>query len=245
MEITGSEALVYRYVIDGHTPETLPMARLAEYVRAWAILLGETRHVHFERVERGSAVLVARVEGVSAPTVRNRVRSLQDGTAPLEVRTAFHDLNRLLVNDSSSGRMEGGAEIIEFPGIKRVAPPTYGPFNQEGTLDGRLVRIGGRTDAKAWIDDGTRMLKCLVTKELAKKLAPHLFDMVRVVGRGRWSRDSEGKWELLSFKVDSFEPLDERPLSEVIAELRAVEGNGWREIEDPYEELRRLRHGEY
>lgn len=50
--------------------------------------------------------------------------------------------------------------------------------------------------------------------------------------------------DLKRFKVDSFEPFNDRPLSEVLAELRAIEGNGWRDVDDPYEELRRLRYGE-
>lgn len=244
MDVVVAELLEYRYVIDGFTPETLPMARLAEYVSQWAKLLGETSNVNFDRVQRGSAVLVALVHKSVAPKVEGRIRGLQDGTAPPEVRELFKRLNNLLVEDNSSGRMEGGAEILPFPGIKRIVPTTYGPFNQDGTLDGRLVRIGGRSEIKAWIDDGKVTRPCTVTRELAKKMAAHLFDVVRVAGRGRWRRNSEGEWEMLSFKVASFEPLDEKPLSEVLAKLRAIEGNGWREIKDPYDELRRLRHGD-
>lgn len=244
MDVVVGESLEYKYFIDVFTPKTLPMARLAEYVQQWALLLGETTNVHFERVEPGSAVLVASVDQAAVPKVHSRVIGLRDGTAPAEVRGAYMALNSLLVKDNSSGRMEGGAEIIQFPGIKRIVPQTYGPFVQEGTLDGRLVRIGGRTEIKAWIDDGKIMRSCTVNKEQAKKLAAHLFDMVRVTGCGRWSRDSEGEWKLQGFRVASFEALDERTLSEVLAELRAIEGNGWRDVEDPYEELRRLRHGD-
>ena len=122
MDVVVGESLEYRYVIDGFTPETLPMSRLAEYVEKWAALLGETSHVHFERVERGSAVLVAVVDQAAVPKLQTRVNGLQDGTAPPDVRGAYTAMNTLLVKDNSSGRMEGGAEIIEFPGIKRVVP---------------------------------------------------------------------------------------------------------------------------
>ncbi len=244
MDVLVEDSLEYRYVIDGFTPETLPMSRLAEYVREWALLLGETANVHFDRVKRGSAVLVAKVDQTAAPKVGSRVNGLQDGTAPPEVRNSYKRLNDMLIQDNSSGRMEGGAEIIPFPGIKRPVPLTYGPFQQDGAIEGRLVRVGGRTEIKAWIDDGLKAYPCTVTKEQAKKLATYLFEMVRVTGRGRWSRDSEGAWKLHSFKVGSFEALDERPLREVLAELRSIEGNGWRDVEDPYDELRRLRHGD-
>jgi hypothetical protein len=80
-----------------------------------------------------------------------------------------------------------------------------------------------------------------VTRDQAKKLAAYLFDVVRVSGRGRWTRDGDGEWKLHSFKVFSFEVLDERPLSAVVAELRKVAGNNWRKAADPYAELQRLR----
>ena len=60
-------------------------------------------------------------------------------------------------------------------------------------------------------------------------------------GRGRWTREGDGKWRLHGFKVYSFEVLNERPLSAVVAELRGVPGNGWENIADPYGELARLR----
>ncbi|MBI4725398.1 MAG: hypothetical protein HY765_10605 [Rhodomicrobium sp.] len=236
-------ALEYRYVIDAFTPDTLPMARLAEYMHELADLLGEQDKVHFDRLEKGSAVLVSKVERVAAPKVATRVQGLRDGTAPEDVRKAFRQLDTMLAYDNAVGKLvEAGAEVIEFPGRLRPKPQVFGPFNQEGTLDGRLVRIGGRTkDIRALLDDGHRVYPCTVTKDQAKRLAAHLFEIVRVAGRGRWTREADGKWKLHGFKVFSFEVLDDRRLSEVVAELRAVPGNEWREIVDPYGELASLR----
>jgi hypothetical protein len=246
MDTRVKTPLELRYVIDGLTPETLPMARLADYVREWAVLLGETSHVHFDRVSNGSAVLVAKIEPQASPKVAARVSSLRDGTAPAEVRSAYARLDNMLVEDHAAAVMVDpqGAEIIPFQGRHRPQPVVYGPFDQEGTLDGTLVRVGGKRPITAFVDDGHRSYKCVVTKELAKRLASHLYETVRVTGTGRWSRDGDGKWLLHSFRVGSFEKLDERPLSAVLAELRAVPGNGWRDAENPYHELHRLRYGE-
>jgi hypothetical protein len=236
----------YRYIIDAFTPDTLPMARLAEYMRELALLLGEPERVHFARIDRGSAVLVSKIDPPAVWTVHERVEGLIDGTAPEDVRTAFRKLDMMLANDNAVGRLVGPlAEVIEFPGRMRPKPQVYGPFNQDGTLDGRLVRIGGRTkDIRALLDDGHRVYPCVVIKEQAKRLAAHLFETVRVTGRGRWTREEDGHWKLHGFKVLSFEVLSERPLAEVVAELRRVQGSGWSEMEDPYEEMARLRGNE-
>lgn len=234
----------YRYMIDAFTPDTLPMARLAEYMRELAVLLGEPERVHFDRLERGSAVLISKIDRTAAPKVVERLRGLRDGSAPEEVRKAFRQLDAMLAADNAIGRLEdqAGAEVIAFQGRQRPKPQVFGPFNQEGTLDGTLVRIGGRTkDIRALLDDGLRVYPCIVTKEQARRLAAHLFDVVRVTGRGRWTREGDGQWRLHGFKVFSFEVLDERPLSAVVAELRSVRGNGWKNVADPYRELARLR----
>ena len=233
----------YRYVIDAFTPDTLPMARLAEYMRELALLLGEPERVHFERIDRGSAVLISRIDPPAVRTVHERVSGLKDGTAPEDVRKAFRQLDAMLANDNAVGRLTGPlAEPIDFLGRTRPKPIIYGPFNQDGSLDGKLVRIGGRSkEIPVMLDDGNRVYTCTVAKEQAKKLAAHLFDKVRLTGRGRWTRNGEGHWKLHSFRVLSFERLDERPLSDVVKQLRAVPGNGWKNISDPYGELDRLR----
>jgi len=77
---------------------------------------------------------------------------------------------------------------------------------------------------------------------MARRLAPHLFaTRLRVHGNGKWERDEEGSWNLKRFNIAEFEVLDDAPLREIVARLRQVPGNGWREIDDPYVELRYLR----
>ena len=45
---------------------------------------------------------------------------------------------------------------------------------------------------------------------------------LRVYGTGRYSRDSEGQWEMRSFRISNFDELDDRPLAETVEHLRAV-----------------------
>lgn len=77
---------------------------------------------------------------------------------------------------------------------------------------------------------------------MARRLAPHLYTgTIRVMGNGRWKRDTEGHWILVRFDIKDFEVLDDRPLPDLVRELRNVPGSGWRDVEDPLTELRRLR----
>lgn len=45
-----SKGAEYRFQIDAYTPETITMARLAEYMTYLAQVLGETASVHFDRL---------------------------------------------------------------------------------------------------------------------------------------------------------------------------------------------------
>ena len=65
----------YRFrIADSYSRDDLPMERLAEYMAAFARLLGEPANVHFDEVHEGSAVLVARIDN-PAPTESARTYS--------------------------------------------------------------------------------------------------------------------------------------------------------------------------
>lgn len=225
------------------------MARLAEYMRDLAGLLGEKEHVHFLRLEPGSTTLVQRVDVESAPKVHALLTSLNvaEGEGAEEALRAFKALDRRLAEDNAMGRLyaEDGAEIIHFPGCEKQRPPTFGAFNQAGSLDGMLIKIGGKDDTvPVHLQEGSVTHICNATRDLARRFAPYLFTAtLRVQGAGRWERDAEGGWHLKRFNIADFEVLEDEALSSVVERLRQVPGNAWRDIDDPYAELRRLRQG--
>ena len=239
----------YRFTIDAYTPETIPMSRLAEYMQDLATLLGEKDHVHFVRLEEGSTTLVQRIDTESVPKVRARVSAidLTEGEGPEDALRAFQAIDCRLAADNAVGHLyqDDGAEIIHFPGCEKAKPLTFGAFNQPGTLDGSLIKIGGKDETvPVHLQEGDTVYICNATRELARKLARHLFtDTLRVQGTGRWERDAEGDWNLKRFNITEFEVLEDTPLSGVVARLRQVPGSGWKEIDDPYSELQRLRQG--
>ena len=240
----------YLFKIDGsYSPETLPMERLALYVGALARLMGEPAQVHFETVRAGSAVLVARVDESAQPKVRDRVSSVRDGRATQDVCKAFGDLDELLRKDNATGELVGdaGAVVIPFPGRNRPEPLVFGPFTQEGSLDGQVIRIGGKDDTvHVQLRDGAVVHTGLwTTPDQARNLAQHfLGPVLRVHGTGRWLRVEDGGWKLDGFKIASFEVLDEAPLADVVAALRRVEGSHWGDVPDPVVELLNERHGD-
>ena len=60
----------YRFKIDAYSPETIPMARLAEYMSDLAVLFGNRENVHFVQLEPGSTTLLQRIEYEAVPKVK-------------------------------------------------------------------------------------------------------------------------------------------------------------------------------
>ncbi|MBF0367936.1 MAG: hypothetical protein HQL52_00610 [Magnetococcales bacterium] len=243
----------YRFIIDGFTPETIPMARLAEYMADLATIFGERESVHFGGVESGSAKLIPWVEPEAAPKVKFNIEQAKAGLAPKAAQDAIHNIDKLLREDNTTGRLTNneGAEIIPFPGREAPTPTTYGPFNQEGSLDGTVFKLGGQKLGgqndlyPVGLQSENIVYNCVASLSLVKCLSKFIMGPeLRVWGKGRWFRSEEGQWELRKFRINSFDPLEEKKLTEVVKELRAIPGSGWNEIEDPFAELHRIRHGD-
>ena len=236
----------YKFKIDTFTPDTLPMARLAEYMSDLAAVLGRPEKVHFVRLDPGSVTLVQKVDAEVEPEVRIRARASKAGEGPSEAVNAYRRLNRRLVDDNATAILNDDADtnVVEFPGRKQAEPKTFGSFNQEGSLDGVVIRVGGVQDlVPITLETADQhYTRCHANRETAKALAQHIFGPeIRVLGKGRWSRDRLGVWTLDRFVVGRFEILGGEPLSAVLARLRDVPGSEWPKSSDPWDELREQR----
>lgn len=234
----------YEFYIDAYTPSTIPMARLAQYMTELAALFGYADSVHFTRLRKGSLGVVARVAHEAVPKVRVRIQNARDPHAPNEVRRPYKKIDEMLRSDNAVGKLRRGtSNVVVFPGRKAAANPRMGPFTEQSTLDGKVVRIGG-TDATAHalIEDGEgKILSAECTRELAIELAQYLYKQpVRLIGNARWVRTEVGDWELLSFRAKEFIPLTPGDLASAIGKLREV-GADWKKEADPAALLRRLR----
>lgn len=239
----------YTLRIDAFTPDTLPMARLAEYLAQFAELLGHKPNTHFSRLEKGSAMLVSRVDETEAPKVLQRIVAARGDAPPQGIAKAMRAIDDLLAADNATGELLGpkGAVLIPFPGRLRPRPLTFPAFRQDGSIDGQIVNVGGRDKtAHVILQDGPISYSNIdLNRELAREMAKHLYGpKIRLFGSGRWERSPEGAWKLLSFTVDRYEVLDEAPLSQVLDQIRSAPGNGLMGDPEIYSELMSLRLGE-
>jgi hypothetical protein len=235
----------YEFRIDAFTPESLPMARLAEYMADLAVLLGNVEKVHFVRLKKGSTVLVHAIEWEAAPKVDERIRAVRLQEGPPDAMKAYRAIDRRLASDNAIGRLVSPtqAKVIEFPGRSRQASAAYGPFTQPGSFDGVPIVIGGKDDpVPVHLQEGDEVHLCYASRELARRLAKHLFvSVVRVTGNGRWHRDSDGVWAMDRFTITDFQTLEDDQLVDTVARLRAAAGVA--EPEDVLGELEKIRHG--
>lgn len=236
---------VFDFRLSALQPETLPMARLADYLARLAVLFGHQDHVYFLKVRKGSAVPEIHVHETASPMVQSRLNLVGAGNGPEEANKAVRDINAMLRDDNTSATLavKGGALVINFPGCKTPLAEEA-VVHEAGELTGSVIRVGGRDETVPLLlqdTDGTTY-QCNTSKTLARELARHLFgDLVRVQGSGKWRRTPERVWVLDLFKIKSWEPIDQTSLEDAVKVLRAVEGSQWNTFADPQAQLKKLR----
>jgi hypothetical protein len=236
-----------RFKIDAFQPDTIPMARLAEYMAELATLLGHEKAVHFVRLDPGSVALVHRVDSETRPQIDARLQALRQGVAPADVLKAYRRIDDMLSVDNATGELGDEQNVVvPFLGRTRPKPVEFKAFSEQGSLDGVPVRVGGVEEIVPihLQESGTnpRIHICQARRDLARDIAHHLFETsIRVHGTGRWRRETGGEWHLISFTVNDFEVLDDAPLDQVVARLRGIPGNDWHEDAHPLAALRKLR----
>jgi len=231
------------------TPLTLPMARLAEYLTDLATIMGHKESVHFVKMDDGSAQAVMNVDEEEEARVTSQVQNAVRGAAQPHANAAYKRLDAKLREDNAVAEIVNvskSAKVIEFPGCKTNVPEAYGPITERATLVGTLRRVGGFDESipvHIQRADG-EVFCCEVSRPLDKELSLLYDQTVRVHGLATYYRDN-GEWLMKKFHIQSYEPLPPAPpFAETIERLRAIPGNGWNELDDPLEELRKLRHGE-
>jgi len=237
------------FYIDAYSPDTIPMAKLAEYMADFAALLGKDHAVHFSELQSGSTRIAARVEFEDVPKVTTRLNDIRRGNPPKDAAKVFAQIDARLANDNAVGSIfiedddADHSKLLTFPGRDRPKAQAYGPFTQDGTLDGILIAVGGKdVTIPLRLQNGeTTYTNCETTRTIARDLGKHLFEPIRVYGSGRWLREVDGTWTLNRFRVHRFEVLEGSSLRETVAALRAVRGSGWKAIADPLAELADMR----
>lgn len=237
----------YRFKIDAFSPETMPMVRLAEYVRDLATLFGEENNVHLIKIEGGSTMPVILVEWEAEPKVRARLRDIHNKEGPPEAMRAAKEIDKRLEKDNAKGTIIDpvGTKLINFPGRDRAEQLQYGPFTQQASLDGFLIGVGGRRDpVPVHLEDRNgEIYLCHASRNIARQMAPHIFGPpLRANGAGRWHRDPDGTWIMDRFTISNFDVLRETPLRQIVDKFRQIPSELAKE-ENPVHMLNKIRYG--
>jgi hypothetical protein len=103
--------------------------------------------------------------------------------------------------------------------------PKMGPFSEAAEFDGRIVQIFGADgvpDVLLQQAEG-RIISVECSEALARRLTEHLGALpIRILGRARWERTTEGQWRLLGFLATDIQCLRDESLATSIARLRKV-----------------------
>lgn len=236
----------YRFKIDAYTPDSIPMARLAEYLTDLAVVLGNRDRVHFNRVESGSTTPVIRVEWEAEPKVRERVRAVKLKEAPEDALKAARSIDRRLAEDNAIGVLQDpvGGKVLRFPGRELLKKLVFGPMAQVGVFQGVPIRVGGEGDpVPVHLEEGKEKYIVLARRTLAKEIVQYLFSaVIRVEGTGRWIRHADGEWELLDFKVATYQLVEDADIRKNISDLQSIPAE-WKKLDDPLSVLNEIKRG--
>jgi hypothetical protein len=232
------------------TPLTLPMARLAEYLIDLADVLGHKDGVHLVAVEEGSAQPVVWIDPLVYSAAIAQMQSAQIGMGPKEANNGYKRLDtRLRVDQGSADFLDADSEakIFEFPGIKRMNSVPIRGIREQASVTGELRRVGGldKTIHLCLKRADGEVVYVESDEAFAKQMEGFLFNYIRINGVATWSRDENGTWICDRFRAQSFDPIPlvNEPFETTLDKLKSLPGNRWPEVDDPYEELRKLRHG--
>lgn len=234
--------------IRGITPRGLPLARMAEYLKEFASLLGEEGKPVFAGIVAGSVIIRAR-ETTSVPPalIRTRMKlARSDREAP--GGRNYARLNELMAGDAASGIVLDRDEntVIELPGrqVAAPAPREYTMFDT-GFIDGVVVGITGVDETvHIRIQELSGATHSIDLRDLsrAREVAQHFrAGTLRVHVHGTWKRLADGSWVPFAVHFDRFEILDEGSAREVFDALAAIPGNGWADVADPDDLWRSMR----
>ena len=240
----------YRFHIQGFTPDTIPMKRLAEYIGELANFLGHPHSVHFIRVDPSSLAVVHRVDTQDIPKVQERLHlvATDPSNAPTDAMAAYRAINSKLESDNTTAQIFADDNIIEFPGKTLVTPEPVliGPILQRDTIMGVAIMIGGKKDlVPVHIETENGIVPCHAKRSVARRLGSFLFeDVIKAVGEAKWIRTEEDGWTLEDFVIEDFDRLEVHDLEQSVDVLRRATAERWKTA-DPIADLLRMRRDEH
>ncbi len=235
-----SDAKNYTFRIQKFTPETMPFGRLVEYYAEIKRMLGVADNLHLTDVFESSHGTKFRVDFNYETALQKRIAELNAGTAPKTAARAQETLNAMLKADSTSADFVDnmGQNVIIFPG-KGIDSQSSIRIRDAATFVGEMYHIAGtKDDAKVRIStEAYGVVFCTTTRDIAKALRDFLFEEIKVSGRGTWTRDGAGIWDIDDFAITDFAPVKRESLRQTVDRVRSV-GINW--PEDVLADIRKI-----
>ena len=236
----------YALRIKGVSLETLPIAVLAEYLKEFASLMGDSAKPVLDGIVKGSVIVRVRQAGEHPAYTRNRLQ--QAANDPLGPGgRSYERITQLMVRNGAKGDVIDRQEhtVIAFPGSAQPEEPEPDVILSDvGTLDGLVVGVSGADDTvhlRLQDQGGVEHRITLRDLAMARSLAARFrTSPVRVHVHGTWRRSPKGKWEAHQVYADRIEDLDEDSAKQVFDTLRSIK-TGWTDLADPLAELADIR----
>jgi hypothetical protein len=218
------------FVIPGYTPDTMPLDRLIEYLQQMAVVLGDPKNLHLVEIRKSSVAPILHASKEVAIEARERAQRVQRGDGTKRQLEAYNRIRRMVRRDSIGEKNAGRPALLRS--AERVilaippAPDDSGiveGIRQPTTVDGQLIRVGGAGDAAALQLqdlDGRILSGFTASRQLAKELAPLIYEPIRLMGIGQWCRSADGAWQLDRMLVQSYERLEEEDATVTVERLR-------------------------
>ncbi len=236
---------IYSLKLYDRKPDDMPLDKLADYLREFALILGKDNQPVFSSVNEGCVLLCAKIPEHKQSQVDQRLLDAQRGDTQSGVSKHLLRLEAMMLDD--------GISKAEFLNPQQQIVVTLHAANesalysvsQSGEVDGEITGVMGADDTmhitlKEW---GGRIVKLVAGVQTGRELGHHLrTGSVRLYAHGQWNRTDAGwKPDPKKCVVDRFEVLDESGVVEIFNELRAIPGNGWATEPDPLALWRELR----
>lgn len=220
-----SDAKHYSFRIQKFTPETMPFGRLVDYYAELQKMLGVSDNLHLTDIFESSHGNKFRVDFNHETELQKRIAELNEGTAPNAAKKAQDKLNAMLKADATSADFVDsmGQNVIVFPG-KGLDAQSIIRIRDAATFVGELYHIAGtKDDAKIRLTtEAYGVVFCTTTRDIAKSLRDFLFEDIKVSGRGTWTRDGAGTWDIDDFAITDFTPVKKESLRQSIDRIRSA-----------------------
>ncbi|WP_415404090.1 hypothetical protein [Tateyamaria sp. SN3-11] len=221
-----SDTTTYTFKIDDFTPKSMPFGRLVEYYLEIKKMLGVADNLHLVDLVESSHGSAFAIDRNYEATLVKRLMAINEGTAPKAAVRAQSAINAMLREDGTSGTFfdSQNRNVISFPG-KRQDDSVVLRIRDAASFTGELYHIAGtKGDAKIRIStENYGVVFCTTTRDIAKALRDFLFEEVKVSGRGTWTRNESGAWDIDEFSIADFAPIKRENLREAVDRLRSID----------------------